>query len=149
MSDCTPFEVVRAEERHAVRIAAMESLYIDCPWSLEQIKAEIHKPSVAFVVAVAEDGVIGYLSGECGADECELSNIAVETAYRRRGVARALFDELLTELRRRGVNKVFLLVDSANTAAVALYDGLGFIRTGVRRNYYANHGDALIMRKNI
>lgn len=149
MSVSTPFKIVRAAACHADRIAQMESLYIDCSWNLEQVKAEIQKPDAAFFVAVTDTDVIGYLSGECGGDECELSNIAVETAYRRRGVARALFDEFLTELRERGIKKVFLLVDSANTGAIALYSVLGFIRTGIRRNYYAHHGDALIMRKDI
>ena len=41
---------------------------------------------------------------------------------------------------------VFLEVAAANGPAGLLYEGAGFVRCGVRRRYYADGGDALVLR---
>ena len=46
----------------------------------------------------------------------------------------------------RGANTLFLEVARSNTAAQALYAGQGFAPVGVRRRYYADGGDAMILR---
>ena len=61
--------------------------------------------------------------------EWELLNIAVDPAYRRRGVA----DELLGAL---PAGRIFIEVRESNAAARALYEGSGFTLIGRRRGYY-------------
>jgi ribosomal-protein-alanine N-acetyltransferase len=65
---------------------------------------------------------------------------------RRRGGARALIGEVIERARSEGVRKLFLEVDVSNTAAAALYASAGFERIGLRKRYYKNGGDALVMR---
>ena len=82
-----------------------------------------------FVVLVAEE------SGEPAG--CVYVNLASESfgfvfglyvrpETRRRGVARALMRAVAAALRDEGREYVVLSVDTANDAARALYDGLGF-----------------------
>jgi putative acetyltransferase len=57
--------------------------------------------------------------------------IAVHDGHRRRGVGRALMDELLRWARATpGVDKVELQVRSSNDPAIALYRSLGFVEEG-------------------
>jgi ribosomal-protein-alanine N-acetyltransferase len=42
-----------------------------------------------------------------------------------------------------------LEVRASNSAAIALYEKLGLVRTGVRRNYYEGRDDAVLMEKKI
>ena len=138
--------VAAADVACADDIAELERQYIDCPWNLAQIKAEIAKPNVIFIAAKDGDKTIGYVSGEIAADETELGNIAVNHDYRRQGIATRLLNAFITEAKARGVNKIFLLVSSANTCAKALYEKVGFITKGMRKSYYGNT-DAIIMEK--
>ena len=137
--------VRRADIGDASAVADAERKYIDCPWTKEQIEREISDGASVFLVAEDDGAFCGYLSGTVAADECEISNIAVEFECRRRGIGTMLFETLLSEIRSRGVNTVFLLVRSDNVSALALYGKLGFARVGSRRGYYKN-GDAVIMR---
>ncbi len=138
--------VRRATNADAERIADAERRYIDCAWTAEQVESEIANENALFLVAECGGAFAGYLSGVFAADECEISNIAVETDYRRCGIATKLFGELLRIAAERGTESVFLLVRDGNAAAVALYSSLGFETVGRRRAYYGE-ADAVIMRK--
>jgi ribosomal-protein-alanine N-acetyltransferase len=82
-------------------------------------------------VADAGGRVIGFLVLQVlGEDEAEVLNLAVESDWRRRGVARAL---LLTAA---GGRTFFLEVRESNVAARAFYGSLGFVESGRRRDYY-------------
>ncbi len=129
----------------ARNIAETERLYIDCPWTLQQIESEISSDGAVFLTAEFDGEFCGYVSGAIAADECEMSNIAVSEKYRRRGVGRALMREFIKILRERSVRSVFLLVRDDNTAAVELYSKFGFEIVGTRHGYYKGK-DAKIMR---
>lgn len=81
-------------------------------------------------------------------DEATLFNIAVDPAYQRRGLGRQLLEHLIAELEAQDVFTLWLEVRASNTAAIALYESLGFNEATIRRNYYpAKEGreDAIIM----
>ena len=140
-------KVRRAVAADAPIIAATERAYIDCFWTESQIAEEIAGGAV-FLVAEAQDRFCGYLSGGVTADECEIYNIAVAEEYRRQGVGKTLIDALISELSRRNVKSVYLLVRDGNMPAIKLYQSLGFVQVGLRKNYYKGK-DALIMRLNL
>ena len=81
-------------------------------------------------------------------DEATLFNIAVDPAYQRRGLGRALLEAVIDEVEKRGVSTLWLEVRASNAAAIALYESLGFNEATVRRNYYPTadgHEDAIVM----
>ncbi|MCG5453695.1 ribosomal protein S18-alanine N-acetyltransferase [Micromonospora hortensis] len=101
-------------------------------------------------VAVDVDGsVLGY-AGLAGVppDEVWVQNIAVRRDAQRRGVGRALLEELLAEAVRRDARSTLLEVAVDNAAAQRLYATYGFEPIGVRRGYYQpSNTDALVMRR--
>ncbi|SFR10423.1 MULTISPECIES: ribosomal protein S18-alanine N-acetyltransferase [unclassified Enterobacter] len=81
-------------------------------------------------------------------DEATLFNIAVDPAFQRQGLGRALLEHLIGELEKRDVLTLWLEVRASNSAAIALYESLGFNEATVRRNYYPTadgREDAIIM----
>jgi len=76
-------------------------------------------------------------------DEAELLNLGVAPEFRRRGVARALLEELCLVAQ----GPVFLEVAETNQAAISLYTALGWASAGVRTGYY-RHGkvNAIVMK---
>lgn len=65
-----------------------------------------------------------------GGDRWQISNVAVDAAYRRRGIARRLMALALADARRQGGTWALLQVRHDNEAALALYRGLGFEALG-------------------
>ena len=81
-------------------------------------------------------------------DESDMMNLAVDPAFRRRGIARALVCALIEQLRKMGSRCLTLEVRASNESAQALYACLGFVQVGRRKNYYHHpKEDALILRK--
>lgn len=88
------------------------------------------------------------------ADGAELVDLAVQLAWRRRGLGRHLLCALKKRLAADGVRSIVLEVRRDNAAGRRLYAGLGFVACGLRRGYYpprpgeaATKGcDALLLR---
>lgn len=97
------------------------------------------------LLAVVGNTPAGFCSWRQSApDEAEILNIAVDPAFRRRGVASALLSAVSTQAR----GSIFLEVAEPNLPAIALYRKLGWEYSGVRAGYY-NHGavNAVVMKK--
>ncbi|HKD80193.1 MAG TPA: ribosomal protein S18-alanine N-acetyltransferase [Candidatus Angelobacter sp.] len=101
------------------------------------------------VALVVEDDleVVGFIVGKQIDRECEIENIAVSGAARRRGLGTRLLGEFLELVRRRGGQEIWLEVRESNLAARALYEKWAFVETGRRKTYYQDPvEDALILR---
>jgi ribosomal-protein-alanine N-acetyltransferase len=76
--------------------------------------------------------------------ETEILNLAVDPASRRRGLASALLERLISSV----PGAILLEVREDNVAALALYRQYGFERVGRRPQYYHHPvGDALLLRR--
>jgi len=102
-----------------------------------------------YVAAVQDGEVIGYAGLVVAPpDEAWVNNMAVRRDHQRRGIGRALLEELLAIARRNGARHTLLEVAADNLPAQALYDSYGFEVIGLRKNYYQASGtDALVMRR--
>ena len=79
--------------------------------------------------------------------EWELENIVVREAVRRRGIARLLLGEFVSQVRAEQGVSIFLEVRNSNQSARALYRKVGFEETGSRKSYYASPvEDAILCR---
>ena len=117
------------------------------------LRAVRRYPDAAVFVAEAEDGrVVGRLS--IARDQHPASRhvadlgLMVDSAYRRRGIGRALLTAAVEWARGSGVRKLELHVFPWNEAAIALYEDFGFVREGYRRNQYRRgdeYVDAILM----
>jgi len=67
-----------------------------------------------------------------GPDEAELHLLAVDPAYRGRGVGRALILAALESIHRQGFRKTVLWTQPSMVGAQRLYEGLGFVRNASR-----------------
>ncbi len=100
------------------------------------------------MVAVDEeaDRIAGYIIYWVIRDEAQINNIAVHPDYRRRRIAENILRKVLDALKNDGIQFVTLEVRAGNTGARALYDKLGFMPIGLRKEYYTNPvEDAVVM----
>ncbi len=127
-------------------VTAIEKESFSIPWSEASFFSELNNPASICRVALAGDYLIGYVCASCILDEGHILNLAVRPDYRRKGTGRMLALSILKELRARGCKKIFLEVRASNTAAIRLYESIGFRMVGLRRGYYfLPREDAVIM----
>jgi ribosomal-protein-alanine N-acetyltransferase len=130
-------------------VISLEQAVYPYPWS-EQIFRDCLRVGYDCWVVEAGSGVAGYGIMSMGAGECHILNLCIDPARRRRGAGRALMSMLLSRARRAGILHAFLEVRPSNDPAIALYEGMGFERIGLRRGYYQAAGgreDAVVYRK--
>ena len=140
--------IVPMNEHHVPQIALLERECFADPWSQQSIASELHNPLSLWLVAQEGQTLLGYVGSQTCLYETDMMNIAVFPASRRQGVARALIEALVSALRQRGSKQLTLEVRASNGPARQLYESLGFLQVGLRKNYYRNpKEDALILRK--
>ena len=100
-------------------------------------------------VLVEDDGSIaGFaVSRETAPDECELLNLAVAPAIRRRGAARRLVQSIVESFQTTAGISVFLEVRESNMVARAFYKSLNFQEVTRRQNYYDQPLESAIVMK--
>ena len=129
------------------QVISIERRAFTAPWSLAMFVLELSKPSGLCLAALDNETakLVGYLILSRYDTVWHLMNIAVEPGRRREGVAAALLRRLFEEADKPG-EQYTLEVRPSNEAAIALYEGFGFKRAGLRKGYYHdNKEDALIM----
>ena len=139
--------IERMNETHVAAVAALEKLCFADPWSLSSIASELNNPLALWLVAVEDGDLIGYIGSQSVMGESDMMNVAVHPDHRRKGLGEMLVLALCEALSGENTS-LALEVRSSNAPAISLYEKLGFVQVGLRRNYYRNpKEDALILRK--
>ena len=133
---------------HVAQIAELEKICFSDPWSERSIASELDNKLAFWLVATEGERVAGYIGSQTVMDETDMMNVAVHPDFRRMGIAESLVNSLVKELKQQGSHCLTLEVRASNSPAISLYEKLGFVEIGRRKNYYRNpREDALILRK--
>jgi len=136
-------------------ILAIERRSFRWPWGRLSFEGELACRNACNLIVKSSDNgaaeqIIGYAFLRLAADELHILKIAVTPAWRRRGIATSLAERCLKMGAQRGAASAYLEVRPSNTAAVGLYQKLGFDVIGRRHSYYRDsQEDALVMLKNL
>lgn len=138
--------VMRKEDAQAA--ARLEASCSREPWAKESYLDALENENALYAAAWLDGKMIGCCGFWQSFEEADICNVAVAHKWRRRGVAGKMLCFLMKLAEDRGVCAFTLEVRRSNTAAICLYEKLGFAPEGVRRNFYENpKEDALIMWK--
>ena len=144
------FEIIDCNRSHLPALCELESRCFSDAWTADMLASQLPDQFHSFIAAKSEDVLIGYVCMTHIIDEAEISNVAVDPAYRRQGIGAALVSEMLERAKKMGMESVLLEVRESNTSAKALYEMHGFAPYGIRKNYYENpKEDAVLMMKNM
>ena len=123
-------------------------LFGDTAWTAEMFWSELAHPETRwYVVAEAEEQVLGYAGLLAPGLEADIQTVAVAPEAQGRGVGRELLDALVGQARARSATSLLLEVRADNEPAIKLYTRRGFERIAVRRRYYQPGDiDAWVMR---
>ena len=128
-------------------VHAIERKSFNVPWPDDAYRSELATNRLAsYVVARADDAVVGFAGLWVMVDEAHVTTFAVEPRWRRRGVGERLLLALIDIAEARRAREATLEVRLSNVPARRLYEKFGFRPVGIRPRYYSDNGeDALIM----
>jgi [ribosomal protein S18]-alanine N-acetyltransferase len=135
-------------ESDVAEVVAIERNAYQFPWS-EGIFRDCLRVGYVCRVVILGRQVIGYGVMSVGAGEAHILNLCISAVYRVRGLGRQLLEYLLDRGAAAGMSEAFLEVRPSNTAALHLYNSLGFEQVGIRRGYYQAVGgreDASVLK---
>lgn len=131
------------------QVLAIEQACFSRPWTREHFLAELTSNYATPVVAEHEGRITGYICLSVVLDEAEVLDLAVDPAAQRSGTGSALMRWACREALHQGATVLRLEVRATSQPAIALYERFGFVRSGLRKAYYEQGIDALVMEKNL
>lgn len=126
-----------------------DTLYSDFDnfWSYNVLKQELENKNTTYVIAKENNQIVGFAGISVCFDEATLNNIVVKKSCRGRGIGGELLETLIELCADLKMKSLTLEVNVSNTPAINLYEKFGFKNLGIRKKYYNNSQDAIIMTK--
>jgi len=134
-------------ERDIPQIIKIEHDCYTNPWSAESFRQLLRDHATFSTVAIRSGTLLaGYLVYSIVTDELHILNLAISTAFKRKGLATMMLLHLHQLALLHGCQKAFLEVRESNRAAQSLYNKFGYLPISKRKDYYEdNHEDAIVM----
>jgi ribosomal-protein-alanine N-acetyltransferase len=129
-------------------IMEIENVAFPRPWSLNSFVTQLSNENSICLVAEDEGQVAGYLIATQYVEVWHLLDLAIREDFQRAYVATDLLENFMDQTLMDKHRGYTLEVRKSNRGALKMYEGFGFICTGIRKGYYRdNDEDALIMWK--
>lgn len=117
----------------------------DSFWNISILKSELENTNSYYIVAKSENDIVGFGGLWKSVDDIHITNIVTKKTLRNKGIGNAILNELINQAKNFGYNIITLEVNENNTPAISLYKKFGFKEVGIRKKYYNNIDNAIIM----
>jgi [ribosomal protein S18]-alanine N-acetyltransferase len=133
-------EIWRATPGSEARVKAAEHLFDD-PVEVEATRRFLADEANVLLIAFEDGEPAGFVSGtelthpDKAVPEMFLNELAVDEAFRGRGIGKALVTELWRLAQSRGCRGMWVLTDDDNAAANRVYSAAAGVRVGAQIMY--------------
>lgn len=112
-------------------------------WSYNTLKQDFENGNSKYFVAKNDNEIIGFAGIVAIFDEVDIMNIVVKKNKRNLGIGSLLLEKIIEF--SKDYTYITLEVNIQNTPAIKLYKKYGFKQVGLRKKYYNNQDDAILM----
>jgi ribosomal-protein-alanine N-acetyltransferase len=116
-------------------VMAIEQAAYSHPWSRGNFRDSLN-PLFDVQCLWLGDELLGYFLAMHGVEEMHLLNITVAPAHQGEGWGHMMLDALSLISRNVGAQTLWLEVRQSNARALQVYERYGFVRVGLRKDYY-------------
>ena len=115
-------------------------------WSPQMLENELKDINSYYLIAKINNEIVGFAGMKIIIDEADIMNVVTKKNQRNCGIGSTLFKQLILTATEKSIKKMTLEVNEKNSAAIHLYEKFGFIQIAIRKNYYNNTENAVIMQ---
>ena len=116
-------------------VMAIEQTAYSHPWSRGNFRDSLNPLFEAQCLWLGDE-LLGYFLAMHGVEEMHLLNITVAPVRQGQGWAHMMLDALSLMSRHVGAQTLWLEVRQSNVRALQVYARYGFVRVGLRKDYY-------------
>lgn len=114
-------------------------------WTYSIFEKELENPNSQYFVALIDDQIVGFAGIWKSLDEIHITNIVTQISKRHIGIASKLLEKLIETSKNEISTLLTLEVSETNSNAIKLYEKYNFKKIGLRKNYYGQNKNAIIM----
>lgn len=118
-------------------------------WNYNLFKSELENKNSMYIVAKLNNQIVGFAGIWFSVDDIHITNIVVKKNCRNQKIGSLMLNNLIELCENRTQKSITLEVNSNNIPAQKLYQKFGFKNVGIRKKYYNNTEDAIIMTKTL
>ncbi len=119
------------------------------PWGKVGFESELKNDFSRIYCAFCDGKLCGFMAFRFCFSSAELTNLAISSDFLRIGVASTLLAYGAEAARRENVTEITLEVNEKNTPAVNLYSKFLFKTVNIRKKFYNNTDNALLMLRKL
>lgn len=138
-------EINKMSTSHLEEIKDILLTDFDDFWTYSVFKSELENPNSQYFVAIQDDEIVGFAGIWKSVDDIHITNIVTKTSKRHLGIASMLLEKLIKVSKEENLTSLTLEVNENNVYAIKLYEKYNFKKIGLRKNYYAQNENAIIM----
>lgn len=98
-----------------------------------------------YFTAVIDNKRVGYIGCWLTIPNAEVLNLLVVDEYRGNGIGKLLVNKVIEICNIEKIEMITLEVRISNEIGIKLYESVGFTKENIRKKYYSNGEDALLM----
>ena len=133
----------RYQKEDVKRIVELELSTLQTSLGEDMLISELSNPFSYYYVYEEFGLVIGYISISYDGEIAEVLNFCVDKKYQNKGIGSKMLMEAINLI---DPNSVVLEVRDKNEQAIHVYEKLGFKQIHVRKRYYSNGDNALVLQ---
>lgn len=119
-------------------------------WDYITLKEELLSSfSKYFVAKTSNNTIVGFTGIKIILDEADLMNIVTKKNMRNFGFGSSMLEYLISYCKAHKIKSLNLEVNAQNSIAIKLYKKYNFKEIGLRKKYYNNTYDAILMALSI
>jgi len=120
------------------RVLEIEKELFQFPWSEDDLDKVVTKRNCIGKVAELNDKIVAFIIYETYTKLIHIANLGVGKAYQRRGIAKAMIDDVKVKLSPTRRNKIEVNVRESNLGGQLFLRDQGFRAVKIMRDYYEN-----------
>ena len=131
------------------RIVELENDVLGTTLGEKMLEMAVRSTIAYYYVYEENNNILGYISTMFDGDVIEILNFCVDKAYQKQGIGTKLLSHAIDYLKEKGAKTSILEVRESNINAISLYKKLGYLQINIRKQYYDNGENALVLEKKI
>lgn len=138
-------QISRMEPSDLLEIADILQTEFDEFWNVNIFLTELKNENSTYFAAKIKDEIVGFAGIWNDTFDFHITNIVTKKNYRKQGIGSKLLETLIAFAKEKQTNSLTLEVKETNTQAICLYEKYNFKKIGIRKNYYSQNENAIIM----
>lgn len=114
-------------------------------WTESILKKELEDVNSKYIVIKKDEEILGFAGIWKSPVDCQITNIVVKKTCRKQGIGSLLLERLIEIAKSTNFDVIGLEVNENNMSAINLYEKYGFQKVGIRKKYYNNIDNAILM----